>query len=60
VQQSFGGVARMLGPLWAGLVFQKVGIRYPFWLAAVLMLGVSVLTRRLDDGRKPNPAFEPR
>jgi multidrug resistance protein len=62
VQQSFGGVARMLGPLWAGLVFQKIGIRYPFWLAAVLMLGVTVLTRRLDDGRKPatEPVIEPR
>jgi len=59
VQQSFGGVARMLGPLWAGFVFQKVGVRYPFWLAAVLMMGVSVLTRRLDDGKKPAAAPVP-
>jgi MFS family permease len=49
VQQGFGGVSRMLGPLWAGAVFE-IGIRYPFWLAAALMLGVSVLTRRLREG----------
>ncbi len=38
VQQSFGGVARMLGPILAGAVFQFVGIRWPFWLAAILMV----------------------
>jgi MFS family permease len=37
VQQSFGGVSRMLGPIWAGAVFQFVGIRWPFWLASLLM-----------------------
>lgn len=38
VQQAFGGVSRMLGPILAGAVFQFVGIRWPFWLAAVLMV----------------------
>lgn len=47
VQQSFGGVSRLLAPLWAGLVFEA-DIRYPFWLAAALMLGVSTLTLRLQ------------
>ena len=50
VQQSFGSLSRMLGPLWAGAVYQGVGIRYPFWIAAGLMLGVSFLTRRLPNG----------
>jgi multidrug resistance protein len=40
VQQSFGGIARMIGPLWAGAVFQHVGIRSPFWIAAGVMLSV--------------------
>lgn len=40
VQQSFGGVARMIGPAWAGAVFEHVGIREPFWLAGGVMLGV--------------------
>lgn len=50
VQQAFGGVSRLLGPIWAGFVFEK-DIRYPFWLAALLMLGVTGLTRRLTDER---------
>ena len=55
VQQSFGSVARMVGPLWAGFVFQEVGQAWPFWLAAILMLGVSLLTWRQPNGR-PEPA----
>ena len=45
VQQFMGSVARVIGPLWAGVVFEK-DIRYPFWVAAALMLGVSGLTWR--------------
>lgn len=59
VQQSFGSVSRMVGPLGSGLVFQEVGIRYPFWLAAVLMLGVSLLTLRQPRSEKPAPVVEP-
>jgi multidrug resistance protein len=66
VQQTFGGVARMVGPLWAGAVFQGIGIRYPFWISAGLMLGVSFLTRQLTDDKKaaaaapvPKPAEAP-
>lgn len=45
VQQFMGAVARVVGPVWAGFVFEK-DVRYPFWLAAALMLGVSALTWR--------------
>lgn len=59
VQQSFGGVARMIGPLWAGFVYQEIGKRYPFWMAAVLMLSVSFLTLRLRrQEHRPAPARE--
>lgn len=50
VQQSIGSIARMVGPLWAGIVYQEVGQGHPFWLAAVLMLGVSLLTWRQRNG----------
>jgi MFS family permease len=46
VQQSFGGVSRMVGPLWSGAAFQ-IGFAYPFWIASALMLGVGTLTLRL-------------
>jgi MFS family permease len=44
VQQAFGGVSRMLGPIWATAVFQFVGISAPFWIAAGLMAGVLAMT----------------
>jgi MFS family permease len=56
VQQAFGGVARLLGPVWAGVVFER-DIRYPFWCAAALMLAVTFLTARLRAAEKP--AAEP-
>ena len=56
VQQSFGSIARMVGPLWSGFVFQRVGAAYPFWLAAVLMLGVSLLTWRQPRSRAETAA----
>lgn len=53
VQQLFGGVSRMLGPLWAGFVFKEIGIKYPFWIAAALMLSVSFLTLRMQRESAP-------
>jgi MFS family permease len=53
VQQLFGGISRALGPLWAGFVFKEIGIQYPFWIAAALMLGVSFLTLRMQNEELP-------
>ncbi|MCB9378501.1 MAG: MFS transporter [Holophagales bacterium] len=39
VQQAFGGVARLIGPLWAGAAFQALGPASPFWISSVLVLG---------------------
>jgi MFS family permease len=36
VQQTFGGVARLIAPLWAGLAFQELGISSPFFLGAAI------------------------
>ncbi len=61
VQQSFGGVARMLGPLWAGFVYQHIGRPYPYWIAAALMLSVSFLTLKMHNEMPPTaPAREAR
>jgi MFS family permease len=61
VQQTFGNVARTIGPVWAGALFQK-NTGYPFWVAAGLMLGVSFLTRRQQNEprvEKRVPAADP-
>jgi multidrug resistance protein len=55
VQQSFGGVARMLGPLWAGAAFQYFGIHSPFYLAGGLVLAVWLFSRVV---REDEPADE--
>lgn len=44
VQQGFGGVARMLGPIWATAVFQHVGLAAPFWISGGLMAVVVLIS----------------
>jgi multidrug resistance protein len=58
VQQAFGGVCKVLGPIWSGMAFEHLGIRSPFWISALLMIGVSFFTHRLSDeeGRSRRPA----
>lgn len=38
VQQTFGGVARVIGPIWAGFAFDYLGKGVPFWTGAGLAL----------------------
>lgn len=47
VQQSFGGMARIIGPLWAGFAFDYLGRGVPFYTGALLaaltiLLGVGI------------------
>ena len=55
VQQAFGGISRLVGPLWAGAVYQYVGIRSPFWLCAALtgVVFVAASLLRIDDSSTP-------
>jgi MFS family permease len=56
VQQSFGGVARIAGPLWAGFAFDHLGRGVPFYTGASL----AVLTILLGLGiEKYIPAHGP-
>lgn len=43
VQQTFGGMARVLGPLWAGWTYDHLGHGVPFWIAAVLVAATLLL-----------------
>ena len=55
VQQSFGGAARVIAPLWAGWAWDHLGTPAPFWTSAVLVLGTLFLTF----GIQPTPAHVP-
>ncbi len=48
VQQSFGGVSRMIGPLAAGALYEQ-SFGLPFWIASALMLCGTFLTLRLRE-----------
>lgn len=57
VQQAFGGVARVFGPMWSTAVFQAVGHAAPFWIAAGIMAFVSLLAFRVPhETLAPEPA----
>ncbi len=61
VQQAFGGVSRWLGPTWAGLAFQDLGIASPFWIAAGLVAVVVALAMRVphEERARAAPLAEP-
>jgi MFS family permease len=47
VQQAFGGVSRIAGPLWAGVAFQYVSPAAPFYTAGAIVGIVVLLSFRL-------------
>ncbi len=49
VQQTFGGVARVLGPLWAGWAYDHLGVGVPFVTAGVLVAGTLLLSIGMDE-----------
>ncbi len=51
VQQAFGSVARIAGPLWATPAFQLLGRAAPFLLAAAVMASVNVLAWKVPRRR---------
>lgn len=46
-QQVVGGVGRVIGPVWAGLLFERVGIGSPFILGAGLVVVAALLATRI-------------
>ena len=64
VQQAFGGSARLLGPVWAGLAFQEIGPGAPFWIASGLALAAMLFAGGLEAPPRsstlaPAPAPDP-
>lgn len=56
VQQSFGGLSRLLAPIWAGAAFQELGARTTFWASAALAALAGLAALRLRPGDHPRPA----
>ncbi|HUQ21305.1 MAG TPA: MFS transporter [Gemmatimonadaceae bacterium] len=52
VQQAYGGMARVIVPLWAGWSYDHLGRNVPFITSAILVIGTIFLNLGIDDGRK--------
>ena len=52
VQQAYGGMARVIVPLWAGFSYDHFGKNIPFITSSLLVLGSLFLNFGIDDGRK--------
>jgi predicted MFS family arabinose efflux permease len=50
VQQAFGGVARVIGPIWATAAYQSLGITVPFFISAAVVGVVAILAFRVTPG----------
>jgi multidrug resistance protein len=55
VQQTFGGMARVIGPLAGGWAYDHLGVGVPFWGAAVLVIGTLLLGFGLGGYGRTNP-----
>jgi MFS family permease len=53
VQQSFGGLARVIVPLWSGFSYDHFGRQVPFLTSAALVLFTLFLGLGVTDGRTP-------
>ena len=57
VQQTFGGMARVLAPIWAGFAWDHLGAPVPFWTGAVLVGGAFFLGQGVESrAHKPETA----
>ena len=56
VQQTFGGIARVAGPLWAGWAYDHLGVGVPFWTAAILVAGTLLLGTGMGEYTRPKEA----
>ncbi len=59
VQQTFGGVARVVAPIWAGFAFDHLGIGVPFWTSAGLVIGTIFLGLGMEERMRPAPVPQP-
>jgi multidrug resistance protein len=56
VQQAYGGLARVLVPLWAGFAYDHFGRSVPFLTSSALVLRSLFLGLGVDDGRRVRAA----
>lgn len=47
INQSLGSLARFLGPVWGGFIYQKLGYMFPFYSGGLFMLLITIFSLRI-------------
>jgi MFS family permease len=56
MQQTYGGVARIIAPLFFGWSFDSLGVSSPYFFSAAFILGTVFLGFGLDQYARPTPS----
>jgi MFS family permease len=59
MQQTYGGVARIIAPLFFGWAFDSLGYKSPYYFSAAFILGTVFLGFGLDQYAKAKPGVTP-
>jgi MFS family permease len=55
VQQTFGGLSRVIFPIVLGFAYDNLGTRIPFWISATLVFATIFLGLGMEEYTKPKP-----
>jgi len=59
MQQTYGGVARIIAPLFFGWAFDSIGVSSPYFFSSAILLATISLGFGLDKYARPAPAAAP-
>jgi Arabinose efflux permease len=59
VQQTYGGIGRIIIPLWAGYSYDRFGHSVPFFTSALFVICAMFIGLGIDDGRRPAETPDP-
>ena len=59
MQQTYGGVARIIAPLFFGWCFDSIGVSSPYFFSSAIILATLSLGFGLDQYARPKPAVAP-
>ena len=59
MQQTYGGISRIIAPLFFGWCFDRLGVRSPYFFSSAIILATISLGFGLDKYARPAPAVAP-
>ena len=59
MQQTYGGVARIIAPLFFGWAFDSIGVSSPYFFSSAILLATISLGFGLDQYARPGPSVVP-